>query len=553
MRGFGSAHRPGSQTVHWGDPAPAGEIGGFRIVAVIDTTQSVLASSQQRPPIWRNSGVLKWVAQIVVLLLVLGAFWFLGSTAIDGLAAKNLTPSYEFIDGPANIQPSEGIDTAPSSAGRLLWVGMVTTLQVAIVGVILSTILGVLVGLARLSNNWLANRAASFFIETLRNIPVLVQIFLWFYVMSNTLPDLEAGEGRRFFILSQKGVSIPRIFYDDGFYQWLAFIALGIVPIVLARRYFNARQAAQGGQNLAGPATLAILAVFAIVGWFANSVMSFLGGIFGSNETAVDRVNEGGIAGAWQSIPQSLMQLLLTLAVFGLAIGFIIRFLNSRRTPAGLAKLTDDDYFRMIFAVVAAAFMTLVFWVLWPGLSSWIINSGSDFWGWLGDKFGDDRGTRPLDGMLPTVSDGRFANYGPTGATLTVFRAALLVGLVLYTASFIAEIVRGGILAVAKGQTEAAAALGLSRSQALRKVILPQAFRVIMPPLGNQYLNITKNTSLAIAVGLSDVVQVGQSVFNKNGQSLAVFTIWMAFFLACSLTISVIVNFINGRLEIVER
>ena len=154
---------------------------------------------------------------------------------------------------------------------------------------------------------------------------------------------------------------------------------------------------------------------------------------------------------------------------------------------------------------------------------------------------------------MPTITAGNFANYGPTGWNLTVFRASLLVGLVLYTASFIAEIVRGGILAVAKGQTEAASALGLNRIQSLRKVILPQAFRIVMPPLGNQYLNITKNTLLAIAVGLSDVVQVGQSIFNKNGQALAVFVIWMAFFLSLSLTISFVVNQINNRLKIVER
>jgi general L-amino acid transport system permease protein len=136
---------------------------------------------------------------------------------------------------------------------------------------------------------------------------------------------------------------------------------------------------------------------------------------------------------------------------------------------------------------------------------------------------------------------------------MSVFYASLFFGLVFYTSAFIAEVVRGGILAVPSGQAEAAAALGLSRGQALRKVILPQAFRVIMPPLGNQYLNITKNTSLGIAVGFSEIVQVGQTVYNKNSQTLAVFSIYMMFFLACSLTISSIVNYINRRLAIVER
>ena len=136
---------------------------------------------------------------------------------------------------------------------------------------------------------------------------------------------------------------------------------------------------------------------------------------------------------------------------------------------------------------------------------------------------------------------------------MTVFYASIFLGLVFYTSAFIAEVVRGGILAVPSGQSEAAAALGLTRAQALRKVVLPQAFRVIMPPLGNQYLNITKNTSLGIAVGFSEIVQVGQTVYNKNSQTLAVFSIYMIFYLSCSLSISSVVNTINRRLAIVER
>ena len=125
--------------------------------------------------------------------------------------------------------------------------------------------------------------------------------------------------------------------------------------------------------------------------------------------------------------------------------------------------------------------------------------------------------------------------------------------MVLYTAAFIAEIVRGGILAVPKGQSEAAQAVGLRRSTALRRVILPQALRVILPPVGNQYLNLTKNTSLAIAVGYSDLVQIGQTVYNQTGKTLQVMAVWMLFYLACSLTISAVVNFFNIRLRIVER
>ena len=122
-----------------------------------------------------------------------------------------------------------------------------------------------------------------------------------------------------------------------------------------------------------------------------------------------------------------------------------------------------------------------------------------------------------------------------------------------YTSAFIGENVRGGILAVPKGQTEAAKAVGLSRGQTLRHVVLPQAVRVILPPTGNQYLNLTKNTSLAVAVGMSDMVQVGTTVFNQTGRTLPVVAIWMLFYLSCSLTISVVVNWFNVRMQLVER
>lgn len=497
--------------------------------------------------------MLKWLVQIVVLVLVIATFWFFANVATSNLADKGFEVNYDWIEGPANIQLGEGIDTTPDTAGRAIWVGMVNTLRMASVGVVMATLLGVLVGLARLSSNWMANKVGSFFVETLRNIPVLVQIILWFAIISSfgalTNAENDAGESGPipgWLYISQKGFSIPRVFYEDGFYQFLAMMVVFGIPIWFVRRSLIAKRDREGGTSIAGRVTFGLLVVAAIVSWLANPVMAFL-------ETPLYAIED-----LWRAIPQSVMQLFLTVVAAGAAIEFIRRFLDSRRTPAGLAKLTDDDYFRMGFAVFLAAVAALVVWRIWPGLSSWIINSGGDFWGWFGDKFGADvdgntRGSRPIDGMRPSVSEGRFSNFAPTGLSMSIGFASLFFGLVFYTASFIAEIVRGGVLAVSKGQTEAAAALGLSRSQALRKVILPQAFRIVMPPLGNQYLNLTKNTSLAIAVGLSDVVQVGQSVFNKNNQFLAVFSIWAAFYLICSLTISYVVNTINGRLAIVER
>ena len=496
----------------------------------------------QRPPIWRDAGVLKWLSQVVVLFLVAGVFWFFASEAGRNLEVRGITVGFDWLDGPANFQISEGIDTVPSSAGRALWVGMVNTLRVAGVGIVASTVIGLIVGLSRLSQNWLASKAASVYIETLRNIPVLVQILLWFAILSSfeQLSD-ESGPITGWVYVSQKGMSIPRVFWADGFYQWLAFIAIGGVIAWVVRRKLVAKQDTVGGNQRPALIPSLILLAFAVVGWFVNPVMAWLGPVFQA------------VADGWGALPQPLVQVVLSMLAVAASANWVRRFLNSRRTPAGLAKLSDDDYFRMIFAGVAAILAVVVVWVVWPGLSSWIINSGRDFWEVAANKFGDGRGSRPIDAMRPTLSTGRFSNYGPTGLTFTVFFSSLLIGLTLYTSSFIAEIIRGGVLAVPKGQNEAASALGLSRAQALRHVVLPQAFRVVMPPLGNQYLNITKNTSLGIAVAFGEVVQVGQTAYNKNNETLAVFAIWMVFFLTCSLTISAIVNYINGRLAIVER
>ena len=511
------------------------------------SSSSAIHYGTTKPPLWRNVAVLKWCAQLAVLLGVLAVFWFLIAEARTNLAAKSIPVGYDWLDNPANFQLGEGIQTVDTperslTMSRALWVGMVNTLRIAALGIIFSTLLGVLVGISRLSKNFVAQRFSSAYVEGLRNIPVLVQIILWLAILGSLgklTPDTGPIPG--WVIVSQKGISLPRVFLADGFYQFAALMLVFVVGIVAVRRQLKRRQDRDGGDLRIGLWTFVLFVISAAIAWVINPIMAFLGPIFGAIEDA------------WGAVPQGAMQLLLcVIAVVGV-ITWIRKFLDSKRSPAGLAKLTDDDWFRMIFSAFFGVVAVFVVVRGWPGLSSWIINSGSDFWGVLGDKFGDGRGAKPLDAMRPTLTEGRFVNFGDTGLTLTVFYASIFLGLVFYTSAFIAEVVRGGILAVPSGQSEAAAALGLNRAQALRKVVLPQAFRVIMPPLGNQYLNITKNTSLGIAVGFSEIVQVGQTVYNKNSQTLAVFSIYMIFYLSCSLSISSVVNTINRRLAIVER
>jgi general L-amino acid transport system permease protein len=177
----------------------------------------------------------------------------------------------------------------------------------------------------------------------------------------------------------------------------------------------------------------------------------------------------------------------------------------------------------------------------------------SNVFDWLGRAFAADGGQPLVFTKASVIQRGNFVQYGDTGVVLTVPFFSIWFAVTLYTAAFIAEIVRGGILAVSLGQTEAAKAVGFTRSQYLRLIILPQAFRIILPPMGNQYLNLFKNTSLGIAVGYAEIVSVGSTLYNKNGQTLPIVITWMAFFLTGSLVISGIVNYYNRRMKLVER
>jgi len=525
---------------------------------VTDTQPSLQAAASAKPPFYRDATVVKWLVQVATLAAVLFAVIFLAREAGDNLEAKSIQTGFNFLDVDPDIALGEGIDTDPATSGRALWVGMVNTIRMSVAGIVLASILGTLIGIGRLSSNWLVAKLASGFIEYMRNIPLLVHIILFFVMIATIFPafgeDIDAVTGEvsqgpinGVLHISNKGISIPRIHIADGFYQWMVIVVIGLV---VARWEAKRRHAVQDetGQVTYPVLTAAgVLLVFAVVGWFIHPIFGWVGdAIFAPIRDLID------------GIPQALVQVVLAIASISMAAWWIKRFFDARRTPGGSAKLTDDDWFRVIFAGVIAAAAGFIFLVLWPGFSSWLIHSSRDLFDVLANKFGDGRGSvfddPPINVSMPDIEKlGNFANMGPSGLNLTQGFAAVFFGVVLYTAAFIAEIVRGGILAVPKGQTEAAQAIGLRRSTMLRRIILPQALRVSLPPLGNQYLNLTKNTSLAIAVGYTDVVQVGQTIFNQTGRSLEVFIIWMLFYLACSLTISVVVNFFNVRLKIVER
>ncbi len=500
-------------------------------------------TAHERPPLWRDATVLKWAAQIAVLAGLIFVAVVAVRSAAANLEAQGLTFSWRFLSDPPGIQLSEGFATLPESGMQAVLVGIINMLRVTASGIVAATILGVIIGIARLSSNWLVNKTSTVYIETIRNIPLLLQIVFWAAVFTS-FPTLEpegSGPIENWFYMTNKGVSIPWFFPREAFWQWFVFVLGGAIAARWVFRW-RIRVLEQTGQEAhAVGYSLAAFVLFAVVGWFAHPIAGALGWIF------------GGLSWIFENTPLFLMQAILAVVAVGLAVWWIKRFLDSLRSPAGLAKLTDDDIFRIGLAGAMGLVAAVVFFIV-PGITEGINLGLERFFGFWDGKFNWLETGTVLEFGRPTVeTPGRFARFGLTGMTMTGPFFGVWVGVTLYTAAFIAEIVRGGILAVPKGQTEAGLALGLKRGQLLRMIILPQAFRIILPPIGNQYLNLAKNTSLGIAVGYAEVVAVGQTLFNQTGATIQVILIWMGFYLLVSLMLSAIVNWYNRRVALVER
>lgn len=382
-------------------------------------------------PLWRDERVLRWVGQIVSAVIVIGFLYFLSMNAIQAAQERGLSLGFGFLDQTAGFAIEDTpIEFSPeNSFGRALIAGLLNTIRVALLGVVLATVLGIIVGLARLSSNWLVRQMANVYVETIRNIPLLVQLFFWFFAVFQQLPGVENSiTVGNYLIMNQRGVYVAALVPEAPFGSWLAILLAGLVlGIILWRVLFNYRL--RTGQE-----------------------------------------------------------------TYPLAAGFTV--------------------------IVLAP---LLAWFLLPG--------------------------QPLTIDLPEL--GPFNYQG--GTTLTTQFSALLVGLVIYTASFIAEIVRAGIQAVSRGQVEAARSIGLSNMQAMRLVIFPQALRVIIPPLISQYLNLTKNSSLAVAIGFKDFFAVGKTIIDQAGRAVSVFALIMLGYLIMSLTYSVILNIYNRRISFVEK
>ncbi|AZR83332.1 amino acid ABC transporter permease [Bordetella pertussis] len=378
---------------------------------------------------WNDPGLRAVVYQFVALVVVALVAWFLVSNTLHNLSVRNIATGFGFLDREAGFAIGETpIAYSPSDTyGRAILVGVLNTLRVAVIGIVLATLLGTLIGIGRLSKNWLVARLTSIYVEVMRNVPLLLQLFFWYALITENMPGpRQAHNPLPGVFISNRGVRVPSL--EGNALDWmLGGLALAIVAIIVLGHWGRKRQEATGRIFPLGRAAIALLIGLPIVGWLVSG-----------------------------------------------------------------ASLALDM----------------------PALK------GFNFQGGLN--------------MSPEF-------------------AALLAGLVIYTSAFVAEVVRSGIQAVNQGQWEAAGSLGLRRAQVLRLVVLPQALRVIIPPMTSQYLNLTKNSSLAVAIGYPDIVSVVNTTLNQTGQAIEGILIIMGAYLTVSLTISIFMNWYNKRIALVER
>ena len=383
---------------------------------------AVTVSRSARPPFWRDVRVLRLVGQVVFVLALFYVFREMWLNLTFQIRRQGLDLSFDFLQQRAGFSIKEHtISYSPNQTFlRAYLVGVVNTIRVAAIGILLATALGLVMGVARLSPNWLVRKIAQVYVEAVRNTPVLIQIIFLYVGVVLALPAIGGGfslGGAAF--LSNRGAAIPWVRADDGLGTWVAFLAAGLVlsaALWVWRTRLNERTGRPHHR-------------------FAVSAVTFVG-------TA--------------------------------AVGFFV---------AG--------------------------------------------------------GPVRLD--VPELAGTRYTG----GFQVSPEYAALLIALVVYTGAFIAEIVRGSILAVSRGQKEAAEALGLTPFQQLRFVVLPQAMRIAIPPLNSQYLNLTKNSSLAIAIAYPDLVSISRTIANQAGRATQILLIVMTTYLGMSLFISLVMNLIN--------
>jgi general L-amino acid transport system permease protein len=387
-----------------------------------------VAHESERVALIRDPKMRGLFFQALAIVILAWLLWSAYSNASEAMRAQGLVTGFRLWGGEAGMPIGFSLISyeATNSILRAFGVGLLNTLLVSIVGIVLATMLGFAIGLARLSPNWLMSRIAYWYVEIVRNTPLLL-ILVFLYSFKQLLPEIgEVDENAYGFYATVKGFYAPKPIFSEGIGLAGIVCLVGTVATIILRNWSKRRQAATGQSFPLLWAGLGLILVLPVLFYFA------IGGTLTFEIANKTRFNLGG------------------------------------------------------------------------------------------------------------------------GLELQPEFIAVLSGLVLYTASFIAENVRAGITAISKGQSEAAYALGLQRGQAMKLVVIPQALRIIIPPMTNQYLNLTKNSTLATAIGYPEIINVGNSVLQKV-PSVEVVLVWMSIFLFLSLVTSVIMNWYNRRIALAER
>jgi general L-amino acid transport system permease protein len=393
-------------------------------------SQEILREEPSRGSFINDPKIRGIFFQAVVVIVLVALVWWIVQNTIDNLTRLRIASGFGFLRGRAGFDISDSAIaySSDSTYGRAILVGFLNTVIVAVVGIITATLIGFIIGIGRLSHNWLIRKICTVYVEVFRNIPPLLVIFFWYSGVLAVLPPPRESINLPFSsFLNQRGFYFPRAVWGDGSWLILVALLLGIAMAWFVARKARQRQMATGQQ----------FPVF------------------------------------WTSTALIIGLPLLAYALSGFPLSF--------------------DY---------------------PKQSTFNLTGGFQ--------------VRP-----------EFLS--------------LYLALSCYTAAFIAEIVRAGIRGVSKGQTEAAAALGLRAGPILRLVVIPQAMRIVIPPLTSQYLNLTKNSSLAIAIGYPDLTAIAGTVLNQTGQAVEGVVIMMAVYLALSLLTSAIMNVVNSKMALVER
>ena len=495
-----------------------------------------------------NDPVIRGIIYQVVVAGLLLAFivWIVGNTAAN-LAAQNKTTGFDFLWKTAGFDISFSL--LPWSRGSYYWeaflVGITNTLLVAFIGIVFATMLGFTLGIARLSSNFIVSRLATVYVETIRNIPLLLQLFFWYFAVLKAMPAVRESLALPLDIfINQRGIMVPRPAPDQEFTWVLVGFAVALVAAIALGIWATRIRTATGRY----PAQVVLAGKAADAG--VTFLVAFLAllALF----TAAFPLSDAPLISALVAVVIAGLSLTRYAAVARGALTFVIAFVLLNVIVGGMFSWLPSLLVSVLSAVVALiiarvayvgalerppseARFPLALLVLItlgvPALIYWLTGATLVF-------------------ELPVLQ--RFNFVG--GLQLPPEFVALAFGLSIYTASFIAETVRGGIQAVSRGQTEAAQSLGLKDGDRLRLVIVPQAMRVIIPPLTSQYLNLTKNSSLGAAIGYPELVNVfaGTSL-NQTGRAIECIALTMLVYLIFSLLTSAIMNWYNARVSLVER